>query len=190
MKAMSRWSLPPSMSTSRGAHRRDCMRQSPRPSTRTISERATEASDEKDRRPTMALHRLLVFCGRIDYGEFDDRCFRHRYGADRRCGKLYRLPAERGDTAGMVFILRYGLRAPSRGRALHPHRARRRLLDRSTRGGQLAVSGIRKGHGIRNAGGTCARPCNDPGMPKELVAPGSVVFIPPTNVASGGQTTQ
>jgi formylglycine-generating enzyme required for sulfatase activity len=29
-----------------------------------------------------------------------------------------------------------------------------------------------------------------PGMPRELLAPGSVVFIPPTNVASGGRITQ
>jgi formylglycine-generating enzyme required for sulfatase activity len=29
-----------------------------------------------------------------------------------------------------------------------------------------------------------------PGMPKELLVPGSVVFIQPTNVASGGRITQ
>jgi sulfatase modifying factor 1 len=33
-------------------------------------------------------------------------------------------------------------------------------------------------------------PATHPGMPKELLAPGSVVFIPPTNVASGGRITQ
>jgi sulfatase modifying factor 1 len=33
-------------------------------------------------------------------------------------------------------------------------------------------------------------PATHPGMPKELIAPGSVVFIPPTNVASGGRITQ
>src|SRR5205807_459040 len=33
-------------------------------------------------------------------------------------------------------------------------------------------------------------PATHPGMPKELLAPGSVVFIPPANVASGGRITQ
>jgi formylglycine-generating enzyme len=33
-------------------------------------------------------------------------------------------------------------------------------------------------------------PATHPGMAKELLAPGSVVFIPPTNVASGGRITQ
>src|SRR5207245_7538180 len=33
-------------------------------------------------------------------------------------------------------------------------------------------------------------PATHPGMPKELLVPGSVVFIPPANVASGGRITQ
>src|SRR5262249_58643741 len=33
-------------------------------------------------------------------------------------------------------------------------------------------------------------PATHPDMPKELLAPGSVVFIQPTNVASGGRITQ
>ena len=33
-------------------------------------------------------------------------------------------------------------------------------------------------------------PATHPGMPRELLAPGSVVFIPPTNVTSGGRITQ
>jgi formylglycine-generating enzyme len=33
-------------------------------------------------------------------------------------------------------------------------------------------------------------PATHPGMPKELLVPGAVVFIPPTNVGSGGRITQ
>src|SRR5262249_36594313 len=33
-------------------------------------------------------------------------------------------------------------------------------------------------------------PATHPGMPKELLAPGSMVFIPPTNVTGGGRITQ
>src|SRR5262249_12750861 len=33
-------------------------------------------------------------------------------------------------------------------------------------------------------------PATHPGMPKELLVPGSVVFVPPTSVASGGRITQ
>src|SRR5262245_52700673 len=33
-------------------------------------------------------------------------------------------------------------------------------------------------------------PATHPGMPKDLLVPGSVVFVPPTNVASGGRITQ
>src|SRR5262249_56017247 len=33
-------------------------------------------------------------------------------------------------------------------------------------------------------------PATHPGMPKELLAPGAMVFVPPTNVASGGRIMQ
>ena len=65
-------------------------------------------------------------------------------------------------TAGMVFIpggtLRHGLGPAAARGALHPRRARRRLLDRPPRGDERAVQTLRRRDRLRDARRARARP--------------------------------
>src|SRR6201982_4133409 len=110
------------------------------------------------------------------------------------CAAYSGLPAEDNDTAGMVFV---------RGGTFRMGSERHRPEERFTHVVRVDGFWIDR-HEVINAQFrefvtatgyvTLAErgldPATHPGMPKELLAPGSVVFIPPTNVASGGRITQ
>ena len=110
------------------------------------------------------------------------------------CGPYSGLPSDDTDTAGMVFI---------RGGTFVMGSERHRREERFTHVVRVDGFWIDR-HEVTNAQFrefvtatgyvTLAErgldPATRPEMSKELLAPGSVVFIPPANVASGGRITQ
>src|SRR5262249_48817075 len=110
------------------------------------------------------------------------------------CAAYSGLPSDDSDTAGMAFI---------RGRTFAMGSERHRPEERFTHTVRVDGFWIDR-HEVTNAQFrefvtatgyvTLAErgvdPATHPGMPKELLVPGSVVFIQPTNVASGGRITQ
>ena len=110
------------------------------------------------------------------------------------CAGYSGLPSEDNDHAGMVFI---------RGGTFVMGSERHRPEERFTHTVRVDGFWIDR-HEVTNAQFrefvaatgyvTLAErgldPATHPGMPKELLVPGSVVFVPPTNVASGGRITQ
>ena len=110
------------------------------------------------------------------------------------CAVYSGLPSDDRDTAGMAFI---------RGGTFVMGSERQRPEERFTHVVRVDGFWIDR-HEVTNAQFrefvtatgyvTLAErgldPATHPGMPKELLAPGSVVFIQPTNVASGGRITQ
>src|SRR5258708_22347487 len=114
-------------------------------------------------------------------------------GALGRCTAYSGLPSDDNDTAGIVFI---------RGGTFVMGSERQRPEERFTHAVRVDGFWIDR-HEVTNAQFrefvaatgyvTLAErgldPVTHPGMPKELLVPGSVVFIPPTNVGSGGRVT-
>jgi len=110
------------------------------------------------------------------------------------CAAYSGLPSDDGAAAGMVFI---------RGGTFVMGSERHRPEERFTHTVRLDGFWIDR-HEVTNAQFrefvaatgyvTLAErgldPATHPGMPRELLVPGSVVFVPPTNVASGGRITQ
>jgi len=110
------------------------------------------------------------------------------------CADYSGLPSDDGDTAGMVFI---------RGGTFVMGSERQRPEERFTHVVRVDGFWIDR-HEVTNAQFrefvtatgyvTLAErgldPATHPDMPRDLLAPGSVVFIQPTNVASGGRITQ
>jgi len=110
------------------------------------------------------------------------------------CAAYSGLPSDDGAAAGMVFI---------RGGTFVMGSERHRPEERFTHTVRVDGFWIDR-HEVTNAQFrefvaatgyvTLAErgldPATHPGMPRELLVPGSVVFVPPTNVASGGRITQ
>src|SRR5262249_38848508 len=110
------------------------------------------------------------------------------------CAGYSGLPSEDNDTAGMVFI---------RGGTFVMGSDHQRPEERFTHIVRVDGFWIDR-HEVTNAQFrefvtatgyvTLAErgldPATHPGMPKELLAPGAMVFVPPTNVASGGRIMQ
>ena len=110
------------------------------------------------------------------------------------CAAYSGVPSDDSDTAGMAFI---------RGGTFVMGSERQRPEERFTHAVRVDGFWIDR-HEVTNAQFrefvtatgyvTLAErgldPATHPGMPKELLVPGSVVFVPPTNVASGGRITQ
>src|SRR5256714_13175735 len=110
------------------------------------------------------------------------------------CAAYSGLPSDDSETAGMVFI---------RGGTFVMGSERHRPEERFTHVVRVDGFWIDR-HEVTNAQFrefvtatgyvTLAErgldPATHPGMPKELLAPGSVVFIPPTDVGSGGGGSQ
>ena len=97
--------------------------------------------------------------------------------------RLRRSPCRgRRDRRHVIYPRRHvqdGLRAPSARGALHPRSPRRRLLDRPSRGDERAVQAVRRRDRVRHAGRAGARSQGEPEREKDLLIPGSVVFIQP-----------
>ena len=117
-----------------------------------------------------------------------------RKGEIGTCAAYSGLPSDDSETAGMVFI---------RGGTFVMGSDRHRPEERFTHTVRVDGFWIDR-HEVTNAQFrefvaatgyvTLAErgldPATHPGMSKELLVPGAVVFIPPTNVGSGGRITQ
>jgi formylglycine-generating enzyme len=110
------------------------------------------------------------------------------------CTAYSGLPSDDNDTAGIVFI-RGGTfvmgsdRQQPEERFTHVVRVDGFWIDRH----EVTNAQFREfvtATGYLTLAERGLDPATHPGMAKELLAPGSVVFIPPTNVASGGRITQ
>ena len=110
------------------------------------------------------------------------------------CAAYSGLPSEDNDPAGMVFIrggtFRMGSeRHQPEERFTHVVRVDGFWIDRhEVTNAQFREFVTATGYVTLAERGL--DPATHPGMPKELLLPGSVVFIPPTNVGSGGRITQ
>src|SRR5216683_5054311 len=110
------------------------------------------------------------------------------------CTAYSGLPSDDNDTAGIVFI-RGGTfvmgsdRQQPEERFTHVVRVDGFWIDRH----EVTNAQFREfvtATGYLTLAERGLDPVTHPGMPKELLVPGSVVFIPPTNVGSGGRITQ
>jgi formylglycine-generating enzyme len=104
------------------------------------------------------------------------------------------VPADDNDTAGMVFIpggtfVMGSERHRPEERFTHVVRVDGFWIDRhEVTNAQFREFVAATGYVTLAERGI--DPENHPGMPKELLAPGSVVFVKPTDVAGGGRVTQ
>src|ERR1044072_4165588 len=149
--------------------------------------------------PAMALRRMLMSWVALPragvlIGTFALAQKQRASGELGSCGAYSGLPAEDNDTAGMVFV---------RGGTFRMGSERHRPEERFTHVVRVDGFWIDR-HEVSNAQFrefatatgyvTLAErgldPATHPGMPQELLAPGSVVFVTPTNVAGGGRITQ
>jgi sulfatase modifying factor 1 len=149
--------------------------------------------------PAMALRRMLMSCvaftaAGVMIGTFALAQKQAASGELGSCGAYSGLPAEDNDTAGMVFV---------RGGTFRMGSERHRPEERFTHVVRVDGFWIDR-HEVSNAQFrefvtatgyvTLAERGLDPathlGMPQELLAPGSMVFVAPTNVAGGGRITQ
>jgi formylglycine-generating enzyme len=110
------------------------------------------------------------------------------------CAAYSGLPSQDNDTAGMTFIhggtfVMGSERHRPEERFTHIVRVDGFWIDRhEVTNAQFREFVAATGYVTLAERGLDA--ATHPGMPKELLAPGSVVFIAPTDVASGGRTTQ
>jgi len=110
------------------------------------------------------------------------------------CAAYSGLPSDDNDTAGMIFIrggtfLMGSERHRPEERLTHTVRVDGFWIDRhEVTNAQFREFVTATGYVTLAERGL--DPATHPGMPKELLLPGSVVFIPPTNVGSGGRITQ
>jgi formylglycine-generating enzyme required for sulfatase activity len=110
------------------------------------------------------------------------------------CTSYSGLPAGDGETAGMVFIPGGAFQMGSdrdrpEERYAHSVRVDSFWIDRH----EVTNAQFRKfveATGYVTLAERALDPKAHPGMPKELLAPGSVVFIKPTNITRGGNLTQ
>src|SRR5262249_9627315 len=151
------------------------------------------------RRPAMTPRQLLMRCVGIGaaslmigtYGVAQTTAASGELGS---CVAYSGLPSEDNHTAGMVFIrggtfiMGSNSQRPEE-RFTHVVRVDGFWIDRhEVTNAQFREFVTATGYVTLAERGLDA--ATHPGMPKELLAPGSIVFIPPTNVASGGRITQ
>jgi len=149
------------------------------------------------RRLAMASRRLLMCCIRFGVASLMIGSLAQKHAASGELGNCTTysgLPSDNNDTAGMAFI-RGGTfvmgseRQRPEERFTHTVRVDGFWIDRhEVTNAQFGEFVAATGHVTLAERGL--DPATHPGMPKELLAPGSVVFIAPTNVASGGRITQ
>jgi formylglycine-generating enzyme len=142
--------------------------------------------------------RLLICClGLATTGMIGTLALAQKHAASGELGTcaLYSgLPSEDNDTTGMVFVrggtfLMGSERHRPEERFTHVVRVDGFWIDRH----EVTNAQFREfvtATGYVSLAERGLDPATHPGMPKELLAPGSVVFVAPTNVASGGRVTQ
>jgi formylglycine-generating enzyme required for sulfatase activity len=147
----------------------------------------------------MACRRLLMCCVAFAAASSMIGTFalaqKHAVGGELgTCSAYSGLPSEDSDIPGMVFIrggtfLMGSERHRPEERFTHVVRVDGFWIDRhEVTNAQFREFVTATGYVTLAERGLDA--ATHPGMPKELLAPSSVVFIPPTNVGSGGRITQ
>src|SRR5215468_347890 len=149
------------------------------------------------RRLAMASRRLLMCCIRFGVASLMIGSLAQKHAASGELGNCTTysgLPSDNNDHAGMVFI-RGGTfvmgseRQRPEERFTHTVRVDGFWIDRhEVSNAQFREFVAATGYMTLAERGLDA--ATHPGMPKELLAPGSVVFVRPTDIASGGRITQ
>jgi sulfatase modifying factor 1 len=154
-------------------------------------------------RSVITLHRLLMFsivvagalAGTMTGALVTATAEKHMAGGELgSCAAYSGLPPEDNDTAGMVFIgggtFRMGSeRHQPEERFTHIVHVDGFWIDRH----EVTNAQFREfvaATGYLTLAERGVDPESHPGMPKELLAPGSVVFVKPTDVTDGGRITQ